>query len=144
MVICMRRFAYYNLKVFRLTVRRNLCVDCESACMVWNKHLITSTRNLSHPWLIMVFTKTQADHCAFARNYTKSDFLILLLYVDDMLIVGFSTKRIVSLKNALSKSFAMKDLGPTKKILGVNISCDRKNKKLWLSQDAPKVQHRQG
>ena len=29
----------------------------------------------------------------------------------------------------------MTDVGPTKKILGVNISCDRKNKKLWLSQE---------
>ena len=51
------------------------------------------------------------------------------------LIVGSNTKRIVSLKNALSKSFAMKDLDPAKQILGMNISRDRKNKKLWLSQE---------
>ena len=81
------------------------------------------------------FHKTEADDCVFVKNYSKSDFLIFLLYVDDMLIVGSNTKRIFSLKNALSKSFAMKDLGPTKQILGMNISCDRKNKKLQLSQD---------
>ena len=42
---------------------------------------------------------------------------------------------IVSLNNVLSKSFAMKDIGLAKKILGMNISRDRKNKKLWLSQE---------
>ena len=42
---------------------------------------------------------------------------------------------IVSLNNVLSKSFAMKDIGPTMQILGMNTSCDRKNKKLWLSQE---------
>ena len=60
------------------------------------------------------FHKTHADHCVFVKNYPEGDFLILLLYVDDMLIVGSNTKRIANLKDALSKSFAMKDLGPTK------------------------------
>lgn len=30
----------------------------------------------------------------------------------------------------------MKDLGSAKQILGMNISCDRKSRKLWLSQEA--------
>ena len=34
----------------------------------------------------------------------------------------------------LSKSFVMKDLGPTRRILGMKISGDRQNGKLWLSQ----------
>ena len=37
-----------------------------------------------------------------------------LLYVDDMLIVAQDTRKIGSLKKALGKSFAMKDLGPAK------------------------------
>ena len=58
-----------------------------------------------------------------------------MVFTKHELIVGSNTKRIVSLKNALSKSFAMKDIGPTMQILGMNTSCDRKNKKLWLSQE---------
>jgi len=54
-------------------------------------------------------------------------------YVDDMLIVGNSTKRIALLKKALGKSFAMKDLGLAKQILGTRISRDRADKKIWLS-----------
>ena len=57
----------------------------------------------------------------FVKRYDEGDFLILLLYVDDMLIVGQDIKRIMSLKKALGKSFSMKDLGPTKQILGMHI-----------------------
>ena len=42
--------------------------------------------------------------------------------------------KIDRLKKGLSESFAMKDMGPAKQILGMQISRDRKNKKIWLSQ----------
>ena len=51
--------------------------------------------------------------------------MILLLYVDDMLIVGQDLKKIACLEKALSRSFAMKDRGPTKQILGMHIVWDR-------------------
>ena len=50
--------------------------------------------------------------------------MILLLYVDDMLIVGQDTRKIGSLKKAVGKSFAMKDLGLAKQILGMHIVRD--------------------
>ena len=81
------------------------------------------------------FHKTQADHCVFVKRYNEGDFLILLLYVDDMLVVGQDVKKIASLKKALSKSFAMKDLGPAKQILGMHIVRDRTENLLWLSQE---------
>ncbi|GKV11817.1 hypothetical protein SLEP1_g23036 [Rubroshorea leprosula] len=81
------------------------------------------------------FTRTESDHCVYVKRYPDGDFLILLLYVDDMLIVGHDIKKIATLKTNLSKSFSMKDLGPAKQILGLKIFRDRKNKKLWLSQE---------
>ena len=42
---------------------------------------------------------------------------------------------IKGLKEQLAHSFSMKDLGVEKKILGMNICRDTKNKKLTLSQD---------
>ena len=54
------------------------------------------------------FSKTQADHCVFVKKYDGGNFLILLLYVDDMLIVGQDPKKIGSLKKALSRLFTMK------------------------------------
>jgi len=81
------------------------------------------------------FKKTTSDHCVFVQKFSDTDFIILLLYVDDMLIVGHNLSRINSLKKELSKSFAMKDLGPARQILGIHISLDREAKKLWLSQE---------
>lgn len=40
------------------------------------------------------------------------DFIILLLYVDDILIVDHDARKLFSVKGELSKFFAMKHLGP--------------------------------
>ncbi|PKI36676.1 hypothetical protein CRG98_042935 [Punica granatum] len=42
---------------------------------------------------------------------------------------------ICRLKEELSKSFNIKDLGPVRQISGIEIFCDRKAGKLWLSQE---------
>ena len=81
------------------------------------------------------FKRTESDHCVFIKRYASGDFLILLLYVDDMLIVGQDRIKIAALKKDLSKSFAMKDLGPAKQILGMRITRDRTKRLLWLSQE---------
>ena len=60
--------------------------------------------------------------------------IILLLYVDDMLIVGSSTEEINNIKKQLSKKFAMKDLGIAKQILGMRITRDGANGTLKISQ----------
>lgn len=78
------------------------------------------------------YQKTTSDHRVFFQRFSKDDFIILLLYVDDMLIVGRNSSRIDRLKKQLSKSFAMKDLGPSKKIIGIRICRDRINKKLYM------------
>ena len=70
------------------------------------------------------YQKTQGNHCMFLKKHHGGDSLILLLYADDMLIVGQHPKKIGSLKKALSKSFAMKDMGPAKQILGMHIVRD--------------------
>ena len=67
------------------------------------------------------FRKTQTNHCLFVKRYEEGDFLIHLLYVDDMLIVRKDKRKIGSLTKALGKLFAMKDLGPSKQILGMHI-----------------------
>jgi len=82
------------------------------------------------------FNKTLTDHCVFIKKYASGDFIILLLYVDDMLIVGHDPKKISTLKKVLNKSFSMKDLGFAKKILGMKITRDRSKKLLWLPQQS--------
>ena len=69
------------------------------------------------------------------QKFSDDDFVILLLYIDDILIVDINVSRMDKLKKQLSKSFSMKDLGPTKKILGIRIKKDRASKKLHMSQE---------
>ena len=40
------------------------------------------------------FHKTQAGHSMFVKRYNEGDFLILLLYVDDMLELDKTTRRL--------------------------------------------------
>ena len=65
------------------------------------------------------YTWTNTDHCVYVRKFPNSKFVILLLYVDDMLIVGQDASVIGNLKKDLFKSFDMKDLGPARQILGM-------------------------
>ena len=81
------------------------------------------------------FSRTSTDHCVFIKRYDNGDFIILLLYVDDMLIVGYDKSKITNLKKALRKSLAMKDLGHANQILGMKIVRDRSKRLLWLSQE---------
>ncbi|KAL2249801.1 UNVERIFIED_CONTAM: Retrovirus-related Pol polyprotein from transposon TNT 1-94 [Sesamum indicum] len=79
------------------------------------------------------FSRCNADHCCYMKRFDEF-FIILLLYVDDMLIVGSNVKEINRLKDQLSRKFDMKDLGKTRQILGMKITRDKCTGKLWLSQ----------
>ncbi|KAL9253449.1 Retrovirus-related Pol polyprotein from transposon TNT 1-94-like protein [Drosera capensis] len=74
------------------------------------------------------YKKTTSDHCVFVNKFFDNNFIILLLYVDDMLIVEKDISRINTLKKQLGQSFAMKNMGPAKQILGIRIMRDRKEK----------------
>ena len=51
-----------------------------------------------------------------------------------MLIPCRHKKEILNLKNLLSAGFEMKDLGPTKRILGMDLFMDKEKGKLTISQ----------
>ena len=56
------------------------------------------------------FKRCEVDHCCYVK-FSDNSYIILLLYVDDMLIAGSSIKEINNLKKQLSKQFAMKGKG---------------------------------
>ena len=79
------------------------------------------------------FKRCEADHYCCVKLFDNS-YIILLLYVDDMLIARSSIEEINDLKKQLSKQFAMKDLGAAKQILGMRIIRDKANGTLKFSQ----------
>ena len=56
------------------------------------------------------FKINECDKCVYVKN-TENDYVMLCLYVDDMLIVGHSKKDIADIKQKLLSQFDMKDLG---------------------------------
>ena len=80
------------------------------------------------------YHRCHCDHCVYFKRLDNGGYIILLLYVDDMLVVGSKIQKINELKHKLAKSFSMKHLGVAKKILGMRITWDRKNRTLNLCQ----------
>ena len=66
----------------------------------------------------------------YVKYLSDTNFILLCLYVDDMLIVGHDMKQINKLKSEMSKAFDMKDLEAAQQILCMSIVHDRMEKKI--------------
>jgi len=67
------------------------------------------------------FCQSKADYSLFTQVKGTS-LTIILLYVDDMVITGNNEAEIKNLKVFLSSKFRIKDLGPLKYFLGVEVA----------------------
>ena len=76
----------------------------------------------------------EEDHCMYLKH-SNNDFIILSLYVDDILLAGNSKKMIDTAKKWLSSNFEMKNMGEASYVLGVKIIRDRAKRLLSLSQE---------
>ena len=59
----------------------------------------------------------------------------LVLYVDDILLIGNDVPTLQEVKSWLGKCFAMKDLGEAAYILGIRTVRNREKRLIGLSQD---------
>ena len=73
-----------------------------------------------------------ANHCVYSKQ-AGDNFIYVVLYVDDMLLIGNNKDVIKEVKSQLSSKFDMKDLGAAKFILGIEIRRYCANKKIWLN-----------
>ena len=63
-----------------------------------------------------------------------SKFIILVLYVDDILLATNDIWLLYDVKNFISKNFEMKDMGEASYVIGIEIFRDRSQGLLGLSQ----------
>ncbi|GJY29456.1 retrotransposon protein, putative, ty1-copia subclass, partial [Tanacetum coccineum] len=77
-------------------------------------------QKFDHAMLESGFKINKCDKCVYVKD-TSSGYVILCLYVDDMLIVGSNDKIIRSTKDMLKSNFDMKDMGLADVILGIKI-----------------------
>lgn len=88
-------------------------------------------QKFDHVTLECGFKINECDKCVYVKD-TDGGYVILCLYVDDMLIIGSNDNMIKSTKNMLKARFDMKDMGLADVILGIQIS--RTHNGLVLSQ----------
>ena len=100
--------------------------------------LIYGLKQYSRQWNIQFykvvmshnFEMIEEDHCVYIKS-SKDKYVILSLYVDDILIAENSKEYILEIKGWLSSKFEMKDMGEAAYILGVKVSrIDQRN---WYS-----------
>lgn len=66
------------------------------------------------------FQISESDNCLY-HKLVKNKYVILCLYVDDILILAHELETINEIKEFLFKKFDMKDLGEADEILGMKI-----------------------
>ncbi|RDX96694.1 hypothetical protein CR513_20602, partial [Mucuna pruriens] len=65
--------------------------------------------------------KSQGDHTLFIKHSPNGKLTLLLVYVDDMIVIGDDKIEKLNLKEKLATQFEMKELGKLKYFLGLHI-----------------------
>jgi hypothetical protein len=91
---------------------------------MWFEKLSTFLKNLH-------YKPSHHDHSLFIKHY-GSLFIIVLIYVDDLILAGNNTVEITALKRLLDKKIKIKDFGPLHYFLGLEIS--RSKEGIFLNQ----------
>jgi len=79
------------------------------------------------------FEQCLDESCVY-KKWNGDKVVFLVLYVDDILLIGNNVGLMNSVKEWLSTNFDMKDLGEAAHILGIKVLRDRKKRMLGLSQ----------
>ncbi|GJX80665.1 retrotransposon protein, putative, ty1-copia subclass [Tanacetum coccineum] len=111
--VCMLQRSIYGLK---------------QASRSWNKRFDEEIKKF-------VFAQNLDEPCVYQKA-SGSNVTFLILYVDDIIIMGNRILSLQSVKDYLGRFFAMKDLGETTFILGIRIYRDRSKRLIGLSQSA--------
>ncbi|KAK6116290.1 hypothetical protein DH2020_049966 [Rehmannia glutinosa] len=81
------------------------------------------------------FQFSEADNSLFFRR-TNTSYIIILVYVDDILITGNNDKEISNLVHLLDVSFSLKDLGLVHHFLGIEVTHSKSGMHLYQQQYA--------
>ncbi|GJT30328.1 putative retrotransposon protein [Tanacetum coccineum] len=100
----------------------------KQASRQWNKRFDDEIKKFS-------FTQNRDEPCVYLKA-SGSNVTFLILYVDDILIMGNNIPMLQDVKSYLGKCFAMKDLGEAAYILGIKIYRDRSRRLIGLCQSA--------
>ncbi|GJZ48674.1 retrotransposon protein, putative, ty1-copia subclass [Tanacetum coccineum] len=130
MVILMKIFIWCNLKVFiDPNHHRKVCkVFVDPTPRSWNKRFDEEIKRFG-------FAQNLDEPCVYQKA-SRRNVTFLILYVDDITIMGNHIPSLQSVKTYIGKCFAMKDMREAAFILGIKIYRDRSKRLIRLSQYA--------
>ncbi|GJZ51765.1 retrotransposon protein, putative, ty1-copia subclass [Tanacetum coccineum] len=100
----------------------------KQASRQWNKRFDDEIKKFG-------FTQNQDEPCVYLKA-SGSNVTFLILYVDEILIMGNNIPMLQDVKSYLGRCFAMKDLGEAAYILRFKIYKDRSRRLIGLCQSA--------
>ncbi|KAJ9541609.1 hypothetical protein OSB04_028115 [Centaurea solstitialis] len=103
----------------------------KQASRSWNLHFDVRIKEFG-------FTKSEFEPCVYTK-FSGSIVTFLVLYVDDILLIGNDVPTLQSVKAWLSRCFQMKDVGEAAYILGIKIYRNRSRRLIGLSQKQDKM-----
>ena len=98
----------------------------KQASRSWNLHFDEAVKEFG-------FIQNEDEPCVY-KKVSGSAILFLVLYVDDILLIGYDILILQNVKTWLGNCFLMKDLGEATYILGIKIYRDKSKWMLGLSQ----------
>ena len=108
---------------------------CKLKRSIYGLKQVSRSQNIRFDQAIKSFGFEQnLDESCVYKKHQDEVVMFLVLYVDDILLIGNDIGVMSSVKVWLSSQFDMKDLGKTNFILGIKLWRDRKNRMLGLSQ----------
>ncbi|GJT62192.1 zinc finger, CCHC-type containing protein [Tanacetum coccineum] len=125
---------FETFKVFQKEVENQLGKTIKSLCSDRGGEYISQEflEHLRDHGIIAHRTPTYTPQHNASRSYVT----FLILYVDDILIMGNNIPMLQDVKSYLGRCFAMKDLGEAAYILGIKIYRDRSKRIISLCQSA--------
>nr|GEW98526.1 hypothetical protein [Tanacetum cinerariifolium] len=122
-----------DIRVIRILIAIDAFYDYEiwqidQASRQWNKRFDDEIKKFG-------FTQNRDEPCVYLKA-SGSNVTFLILYANDILIMGNNIPMLQDVKSYLGRCFAMKDLGKAAYILGIKIYKDRSRRLIGLCQSA--------
>ena len=125
----------YMMQLKGFIVKNQEHIVCKLKRSIYGLKQASRSWNIKFEQAIKLFGFEQnLDESCVYKRYRDKVVMFLVLYVDDILLIGNDVEVMSSVKVWLSSQFDMKDLGEANFILGIKLWRDRKNKMLGLSQ----------
>ena len=105
---------------------RKALYGLKQAGRVWNKTLHATLRDLG-----FIRLKSDASLYLYRRDATR---IIMPVFIDDITIASTSAAETDRIVQQLSSYYKLRDLGPTSFLLGIQITRDRPNRRISISQ----------